>query len=392
MAPVSPWFNTHYGAEVSYSKNWVFPSDLLWYSRWNEILTLGPQFVEIITWNDYGESHYVGPLASLHYDDGASKWTNDMPHNGWLEMAAPFIAAYKAGSKSVADYITEDKLVYWYRPNQKSLNCDATDTTMAAGNNASGNYFNGKPSGWNSMADSVFVVALLKEAGVVSVMSGGNTQSFNAPAGASSYQVDMGIGQQQFSLTRNGASVLSGVSLKDITSECICGLYNFNAFVGTLAPGASDPLGADGLTSLTAGLKVSTCSATPSLATVAPSATDVPAATTTGSTPNPITTAAPVVTPTTASPPPVTTSPSSSDVCIKGTGPGNYEGLCNFACNFGYCPEVCTCTGTGSQVTAPANTGTVCVPAAGLDPVGYSGLCSFACDHGYQPAGACTVV
>lgn len=75
---VSPWFSTHYGSEVSYSKNWVFPSDLLWYDRWQEILALGPRFVEIITWNDYGESHYVGPLSSPHTDDGASKWAMDM--------------------------------------------------------------------------------------------------------------------------------------------------------------------------------------------------------------------------------------------------------------------------------------------------------------------------
>jgi hypothetical protein len=75
---VSPWFSTHYGSEVSYSKNWVFPSDLLWYGRWQEILALGPRFVEIITWNDYGESHYVGPLSSPHTDDGASKWAMDM--------------------------------------------------------------------------------------------------------------------------------------------------------------------------------------------------------------------------------------------------------------------------------------------------------------------------
>lgn len=99
---VSAWFSTHFGPvspqgpwpcygteltwkfkliyvqEVPYSKNWVFPSDLLWYNRWNEVLSLGPRFLEIITWNDYGESHYIGPLHSPHYDDGNSKWTNDM--------------------------------------------------------------------------------------------------------------------------------------------------------------------------------------------------------------------------------------------------------------------------------------------------------------------------
>ncbi|KAL8948046.1 MAG: hypothetical protein Q9183_007726 [Haloplaca sp. 2 TL-2023] len=78
MAPASPWFFTHYGPEVSYSKNWVFPADLLWFNRWNELLQLAPQYIEMITWNDYGESHYIGPLSSPHNDDGNSKWVNDM--------------------------------------------------------------------------------------------------------------------------------------------------------------------------------------------------------------------------------------------------------------------------------------------------------------------------
>lgn len=75
---MSAWFSTHYGAEVSYSKNFVFPSGNLIFDRWNEIMQNGFSMVEIITWNDYGESHYIGPLDSPHYDDGNSKWTNDM--------------------------------------------------------------------------------------------------------------------------------------------------------------------------------------------------------------------------------------------------------------------------------------------------------------------------
>lgn len=56
-AAVSPWFSTHFGLEVKYSKNWVFPSDLLWFDRWTEILKLGSQFVEIQTW--YGLEDFV---------------------------------------------------------------------------------------------------------------------------------------------------------------------------------------------------------------------------------------------------------------------------------------------------------------------------------------------
>ncbi|KAJ5590474.1 alpha-1-3-glucanase/mutanase [Penicillium hetheringtonii] len=258
IAPVSPWFFTHYGTEVSYSKNWVFPSDLLWYTRWQEILQLKPRFVEIITWNDYGESHYIGPLSSPHNDDGNSKWTLDMPHTGWLEMAKPFIAAYKAGASSPNEFVTEEKLIYWYRPTKRDVDCDETDTTMnGSPNNSSGNFFAGRPNGWESMQDEVFVVSLLKSAAQVHVQSGDQSRSFHAPAGVSSYTVPMGVGKQRFAVTRDGQTVLSGTSLKDIEDSCVCGIYNFNAYVGTLpAPSTIDRLQPAGLAMLSQGLKV----------------------------------------------------------------------------------------------------------------------------------------
>ncbi|KAL1961170.1 hypothetical protein VTO42DRAFT_3115 [Malbranchea cinnamomea] len=270
MAPASPWFFTHFGSEVSYSKNWVFPSDFLWYDRWQELLDLGPDFIEIVTWNDYGESHYIAPLSSPHTDDGASKWVNDMPHDGWLELSKPFIAAYKDGASSVDSYITEDRLVYWYRPAPGDVNCDATDTCMMPANNASGNYFIGRPNGWETMEDSVFVVALLTDSATVTVSSGGNEHTFDAPAGASAFTVPMGVGSQEFSVTRGGETVLSGTSLKPIIDGCVCGLYNFNAYVGTLPAGPIDSLQPDGLQNFKQGLRVTTCEATPSLGSPTP--------------------------------------------------------------------------------------------------------------------------
>ncbi|KAF8305791.1 hypothetical protein DL93DRAFT_2120828 [Clavulina sp. PMI_390] len=279
IAPASGWFSTHFGPEVSYSKNWVFPGDLLWYNRWVEILAEKPQYIEIITWNDYGESHYIGPLSSPHNDDGNSKWVNDMPHNGWLDMAKPFIAAWKAGASTPT--ITSDQIIYWYRVAPRDLNCDATDTTMQPANNASGNYFEGRPSGWQSMEDAVFIVPMLTSAGTIVVNSGGNEYIYNAPAGASAFQVPMGVGSQYFELRRNGASVMSATSLRQILNECPCGIYNFNAYVGTVPEGTRDVLAPAGLTQLTSGLKVA-CAASPSLATTPPATTAATATSTIG--------------------------------------------------------------------------------------------------------------
>ncbi|KAI5824978.1 glycoside hydrolase family 71 protein [Schizophyllum commune Tattone D] len=249
---------THFGPEVSYSKNWVFPSDMLIYLRWLEILANPPQYLELVTWNDYGESHYIGPLSTRHTDDGGSKWANDMPHTGWLDLSAPFIAAYKDGSNDVATHIAEDKIIYWYRATPKNINCDATDTTEADANNSTGNYFKGRPDGWDTLADDVFVVALLTSPGTVRVNTGGTAYDFAAPAGASGFSVPFNTGAQAFSLYRGdpNSPSLHAVSLKQIVNECPCGIYNFNAYVGTVPEQPADQLDGDGLAQFSTGLKV----------------------------------------------------------------------------------------------------------------------------------------
>ena len=244
------------------------------------------------------------------------------PHNGWLEMAKPFIAAYKAGAKSVNQHIEKDQLIYWYRPSLKSANCDATDNTMKAVSNPSENFFQGRPNGADTLSDSVFVVALLKEPGTVKVASGSNSKTFTAQAGANAYTVNMGAGKQQFSLTRGGNAVLSGTSPRDISADCICGIYNFNAYVGTLPAGQPDALRSpEGFQCFKSGLPPGACQPTPLLgpaASAGPEPTGVvtlsqnsTSSGSSGSSSSDVITIAPVETPT-PQPPVTSTEPSSS--------------------------------------------------------------------------------
>lgn len=170
-----------------------------------------------------------------------------MPHNGWLDMAQPFIAAYKAGATAADYFISSERLVYWYRPTPKNVNCDGTDNAGA------------KPDGWNQLADSVFVVAFLTAPGTLTISSGSNTRTFNAPAGITSFQVAMGLGVQSFTLKRGTRIIFSGQSPRAVTNVCPCGIYNFNAYVGTLNAGTADALDSDGLSQFTVGLKDATC-------------------------------------------------------------------------------------------------------------------------------------
>ena len=46
MIAVSPWFSTHFN-----TKNWVFVCENLPTLRWEQMLSLQPDLIEIITWN-----------------------------------------------------------------------------------------------------------------------------------------------------------------------------------------------------------------------------------------------------------------------------------------------------------------------------------------------------
>ncbi|KAF8144305.1 glycoside hydrolase family 71 protein, partial [Mycena galopus ATCC 62051] len=219
MMPVSPWFNKHYGVN-SYNQNWIFYSDWLWQSRWDEVLQLQPQFVEILTWNDFSESHYIGPLHGNNSplyaggSTGASQWVNGMPHDAWRDVAQIYISAFKSGASTP----TTDELVYYYRPTPKGVTC--SDPVP-------------QPTGYQYDDDFVFVIALLKSAGTVTITSGSNApKQFSLSAGVHTIAAPMGLGTQTFALSSSTANINGNGGLQ-ITNQC--SVYNFNAYVGKVS-------------------------------------------------------------------------------------------------------------------------------------------------------------
>jgi len=90
MMPVSPWFYTNM---PGFDKNWLWRGksyfflyalydadnligDDLWRDRWEQVLWVKPDYVQIISWNDYGESHHIGPLRSGTYEAFGEKFGN----------------------------------------------------------------------------------------------------------------------------------------------------------------------------------------------------------------------------------------------------------------------------------------------------------------------------
>ncbi|KAI3319431.1 carbohydrate-binding module family 24 protein [Xylariaceae sp. AK1471] len=330
MMSVSPWFYTDL---PGYNKHWVWRGDDLWYDRWQQVLQIQPDFVEIVTWNDYGESHYIGPLHDSEfglftYGQAPFNYAANMPHDGWRDFLPYLIQQYKTGSAT----ISKEGLTTWYRRNPNTA-CSAGDVT---GNDAGHGQQVIAPSA--ILQDKVFYSALLGSSATVTVSIGGVAQQGtweNTPAGGSgiyhgSAPFNGRTGDVVVTISRSTGNIAQ-VNGASITTACQNGLENWNAWVGS-ATGAAPPGGG-------------------------------------GS----------------------TTPPTNGQVCIQGTGDGNFVGLCNFACHYGYCPQgVCTCQAYGSQVTLPAATGRAGYPLASIpNRCGYLGLCSFVYNYGYYPDTAC---
>jgi glucan endo-1,3-alpha-glucosidase len=190
----------------------LFKSETLWYERWEQILDLSTRspdlhYLEIITWNDYGESHYVGPSDDGQSDDGSGPWTRGMPHDALLEFARPYITAFKRGSPTPV--FERDMLVYWYRPNMKDVaSCDSTDNCGS------------RPAGWDIVADTVFVATFSAQGGSATVTSGskGNVTKTFGP-GVNMLEFPMGPGEQVFSM-QTGGKRMQGTSGQAVLDGC----------------------------------------------------------------------------------------------------------------------------------------------------------------------------
>ncbi|KAM0327648.1 hypothetical protein ACHAQA_005941 [Verticillium albo-atrum] len=137
---------------------------------WISVLSLQPEFVQIITWNDCGESHYIGPLRSTGYKafdknrgNPPFNYAFNMPHDGWRLFLPYWIDMYKNGTATV----TREGVVAWYRQTEALL-CPSGGTT---GNTATQLQFTYSPD--KLLRDKVFFDALLGSYADVSVTIGG---------------------------------------------------------------------------------------------------------------------------------------------------------------------------------------------------------------------------
>ncbi|KAI8297899.1 Mutanase [Colletotrichum sp. SAR11_59] len=326
MMAASPWFYTNL---PGYNKNWMWRGDDLWFDRWQQILWWRPEFVQIISWNDYGESHHIGPVRDKSLEAftiGKAPFNFVLPHDGWRDTLPFTIDMYKHNTTTV----DSERLVTWYRPNP-ATSCKDGGTS---GNTASQLQLEFHP--WNVAKDAIYFTALLTSSASIEVTVGGVQQkaswSMTPEGGVGLYHGNAWYysqtGDVHVRVVRGGSTIaeVSGIA---ITTDCskTNGYTNWNAWVGSAVAAGS-------------------ASAKPH------SRTD--------------------------------------QICIEGTGPlTGFATLCEFTCGYGYCPKgACHCTKLGAQVEVPKWKGIMAYPAAGKTS-DYQGLCQNACNWGFCPGSYC---
>jgi formylglycine-generating enzyme required for sulfatase activity len=199
MAGVSPSYNspnlrTHYGVE-GYG------------TQWEGTVRDQPDWIEIVTWNDYNEDSNIMPYR---WQGGWDKHYNDHDET-YLDATAYYSAWYKTGKRPE---IKQDKVYYayrnrshWLRRTWNTKKEEWTDVTLEK---------------WpfdqmhDDVQDAIYVSTALTEPATLTVAIGGKSYTYEQPAGMTHVRVPFGGGVPQFTLKRDGKEVLDFAGRKRI--------------------------------------------------------------------------------------------------------------------------------------------------------------------------------
>jgi hypothetical protein len=154
-------------------------NSLAYRNAWTGAIQSKADMVQIVTWNDFGESTHILPTTSANGDSG----------NGFYNLTGYYSTWFRTG---VQPTITHDVLYYFYRKESTQAAAPAQSQPMTMP-------FPQTPQ------NKVEVVAFLKAPGTVFIQTGGVTYTRTLFSGVQSFTVPLGPGTPDIKLMRNGA-------------------------------------------------------------------------------------------------------------------------------------------------------------------------------------------
>ncbi len=169
-----------------------------------------------MTWNDFGESHYIGPIREASLPPPSGDWVIGFDHQAWLGIVNHFATQFKTGQ---APAIDKDKIVLWSRPHPKNAQASADPLGVP-------------PTTFELLQDKMWAVVFATADGQVTLStSDQTTQTFDVKAGVNKLSLPIAAnGFMKATLTRNGQTVIDfkpdGFSFNPNPEK-----LNYNAFV-----------------------------------------------------------------------------------------------------------------------------------------------------------------
>ncbi len=217
MPAISPAFFTHFPPS-GWNKNWIYRSDdWLFATRWEQVIAMRDKvhFTEILTWNDFGESSYIGPIEG-GLPAGSEVWVNGFPHTGWLDLNTYYATAFKTGAYPA---ITQDKVIMWSRPHPKDATASADSMS--------------RPDRWQYTDDELYAIVFATAPGTVTLVSGSTSTDFAVTAGVNKIKMPSAVGSIGATLKRSNQQVFTCNSGSDFSYTNNPTTYNFNYYVTT---------------------------------------------------------------------------------------------------------------------------------------------------------------
>jgi len=189
-------------------------------SQWIAAIEGGADWVELVTWNDWGESTYLAPFGGPRDRDVLNyHWGPLLSHEGFLRASRYYIDWFRSGKKPA---IRVDSVFYFYRLHPK--------TAEATINLRNGEI--GQPTGAARLNDRIFFTAFLTAPATLLVTVGGVRATVSLKAGISNVSVPMRLGSIIVTMRRGDVTIKSKRLEFPIVADGRSG--NFNYFSGSL--------------------------------------------------------------------------------------------------------------------------------------------------------------
>lgn len=190
-------------------------------AQWTAAIESGADWVEIVTWNDWGEATYVEPYGAPKQQELWNyNWGPLLDHEAYLRASRYYIDWFKS---SRPPPIEHPAIYYFYRLHAKSAYGIANPDTGEQG----------RPKGWEDLTDAIYVTSFLPKSLDIELEIGDRHQAATLKAGVQHSRFEIAEGPITIKVLDQGRPVAEKQLEFPITKLGQIG--NFNYFTGEIS-------------------------------------------------------------------------------------------------------------------------------------------------------------